>query len=97
MQKKFFVFLVALVWSIALVGASVTLDSLEISVQGGGYPRQGSTIVITMYYRVADISEGESMYVYGIATGAVDQAQINGIQVLMVLELHPIKMYLLIK
>jgi len=77
MQKKFFVFLVALVWSIALVGASVTLDSLEISVQGGGYPKQGSTIVITMYYRVADISEGESMYVYGIATGAVDQAQIK--------------------
>jgi len=77
MQKKFFVFLVALVWSIALVGASVTLDSLEISVQGGGYPRQGSTIVITMYYRVADIPEGESIYVYGIATGAVDQAQIK--------------------
>ncbi len=77
MQKKFFVFLVALVWSIALVGASVTLDSLEISVQGGGYPRQGSTIVITMYYRVADIPEGESIYVYGIATGSVDQAQIK--------------------
>ncbi|MDD3605560.1 MAG: FlgD immunoglobulin-like domain containing protein [Candidatus Cloacimonas acidaminovorans] len=80
MQKKFFVFLVALVWSIALVGASVTLDSLEISVQGGGYPRQGSTIVITMYYRVADIPEGESMYVYGIAIGVIDQAQIKWYQ-----------------
>ena len=80
MQKKFFVFLVALVWSIALVGASVTLDSLEISVQGGGYPREKSTIVITMYYHVADIPEGESMYVYGMAIGVIDQAQIKWYQ-----------------
>jgi len=80
MPKKFFVFLVALVWTMGLVGATITLNSLEISVQGGGYARQGSIIVITMNYTAADIPEDESMYIYGMATGVVDQAQIKWYQ-----------------
>jgi len=60
-----------------LCAASVTLNSLSIAVSGGGYPTAGSTIIITMNYTAADIPEGETMTVYGMATGVVDQAQVK--------------------
>ncbi|HPZ02290.1 MAG TPA: hypothetical protein PLI24_06205, partial [Candidatus Cloacimonas sp.] len=75
--KKLFILSVILLWAIVLVGASINLNSLGISVQGNGYPRQGSTIIITMNYLVAGIPEGGSMDIYGMATGAIDQAQIK--------------------
>ena len=77
MKKKLFILSVILLWALALVGASITLNSLGISVQGNGYPRQGSTIIINMNYTVAGIPEGGSMDIYGMATGAIDQAQIK--------------------
>lgn len=77
MKKKLFILSVILLWAIVLVGASINLNSLGISVQGNGYPRQGSTIIITMNYLVAGIPEGGSMDIYGMATGAIDQAQIK--------------------
>jgi len=77
MKKKLFILSVILLWAIVLVGASINLNSLGISVQGNGYPRQGSTIIINMNYLVAGIPEGGSMDIYGMATGAIDQAQIK--------------------
>ncbi len=57
MQKKFFVFLVALVWAFSLAGASISLSHVGIKGPSSNPVIPGQTVYIKVDYSLTDFDE----------------------------------------
>ena len=78
MQKKFFVFLVALVWAFSLAGASISLSHVGIKGPSSNPVIPGQTVYIKVDYSLTDFDEefGSVDGVCASTSGPYDKARI---------------------
>jgi len=78
MQKKLFVFLVALVWTIALAGQSLTLNKVGIKAAGGGQTiHLGERVIVYLEYTTTEFENDGSVECLGYATTGSNNNQLR--------------------
>jgi hypothetical protein len=78
MQKKLFVFLVALVWTIALAGKSLTLNKVGIKAAGGGQTiHLGERVIVYLEYTTTVFENDGSVECLGYATTGSNNNQLR--------------------
>ena len=78
MQKKLFVFLVALVWTIALAGKSLTLNKVGIKAAGGGQTiHLGERVIVYLEYTTTKFENDGSVECLGYATTGSNNNQLR--------------------
>ena len=78
MQKKLFVFLVALVWTIALAGKSLTLNKVGIKAAGGGQTiHLGERVIVYLEYTTTEFENDGSVECLGYATTGSNNNQLR--------------------
>jgi len=78
MQKKFFVFLIALVWAFSLAGASISLSHVGIKSPSSNPVIPGQTVYVKVDYSLTDFDEefGSVDGVCASTSGPYDKARI---------------------
>jgi len=78
MPKKFFVFLVALVWTIALAGQSLALNEVGIKAAGGGQTiHLGERVIVYLKYTTTEFENDGSVECLGYATTGSNNNQLR--------------------